>query len=88
MLGERQPEREAASVRVDPAARGFVEEPEGGAVERVHREPDCPPAPTARDGLSQERDVRVVVAQELPVERLGDSPDDRRGGAGRGGAQV
>ena len=43
--------------------------PNSGAVARVHRQTDRPPVPP-RDGLAEERRVRVVAAEDLPVERF------------------
>ena len=66
--------------RAGPAWRPFaaarvVGEAERGAVERVHRQTDRPPV-LPRDGLAEQRRVRVVAAEDQPVERFGCRPDE------------
>ena len=72
-------ERHADAERDRPGARSPSHEVEGeaerGAVERVHRQTDRPPVPP-RDGLAEQRRVRVVAAEHQPVERFGCRPDE------------
>src|SRR6185312_8451409 len=64
------------------------DEPEDSAVRGVDREPGGAPARAARHGLSEQRHVRVVVAQQPLVERLGETPDDGRDRAGGSSSQA
>ena len=66
----REPHREASRGDVEAAARLLVDELEDGAVRDVQREAERAPARSTGDGLAEDRDVRVVAAEEPPIERL------------------
>ena len=70
VLGERHAERQATRLDRDAAAGLVVREPEDGAVHGVDREAERQPGRPARERLAEECDVRVVAAEEAPVDRL------------------
>src|SRR6266536_5106720 len=77
MLEEGQLECEPAGVPGHPARQLVVDEPEDCAVQRVHHESERSPAGAARERLAEDGDVRVVVAEEPPIDGLQRAPDDR-----------
>ena len=76
VLGQRELEGQTRPVR--QPRRLVVDEPEERAIQRMDREPERPPARTARERLPEHRDVRVVVPEQPPVDRLERHPDERR----------
>jgi hypothetical protein len=84
VLGERHPDREPPVADVHAAASCLEGEAEERAVERVECESERTPAGTAHHGLAEDRDVRVVAAEETLVDGLESAPDGRCDRAGRG----
>jgi hypothetical protein len=82
VLDEREAERKPPLINVEPSADAVESETEERAVRRMHNEPEL--AVAAAEGL----DVRVVAAEETLVERLLQSPDRRRHGAGECGTKT
>jgi endonuclease-8 len=76
VLGQRELEAQTTPVR--QPRRLEVDEPEERAIQRMDREPERPPARTARERLPEHRDIRVVVPEQPPVDRLERGPDERR----------
>lgn len=74
--GEVLDERSSESADLSPSAQLGVGHAEEGAVGGVHREPGERPRTRARQSLAEDGDVRVVVPEESPVERLDACPDD------------
>jgi len=73
-----QCELDGQATTVRPARRLVVDEPEDRAVQRVEREPDRPPARSACERLPEHGDIRVVVPEQPPVDRLERGPHERR----------
>src|SRR5439155_17160338 len=61
-------------------------EPEDRAIDGMHREARCAPLPPPRHRLPEQRDVRVVAAEDTFVERLLNPPERCGRRAGRGGS--
>jgi len=70
VLTERQGECERALRRAGSHPECIEHDAERRSVGGVHRESDRPPATSSRHGLAEQCDVRVVAAEEPPVERL------------------
>src|SRR4029077_13330527 len=74
VLRQRQPKRKAPWWHVDTPAQKVEAEAEEGAVSGVQRQPGREPCATARDRLAEQRDIRVVAAEQSGVERLQGGP--------------
>ena len=70
VLCKRQRERQPALIHVDPSPHCVERDSEHRAVRRMHHEAERTPSP------AEELDVRVVAAEDTPVERLLQPPDD------------
>ena len=88
VLDERSRESEAPRIDADSSAYFVERESERRAVRGVERESERTPRRSARKGLAEKRDVRVVAAEDPAVERLQQPPRGRRGGSGKGGAAA
>jgi endonuclease VIII len=76
VLGQRELDPKARALL--PASHLVVDEPEDRTVQGVERQPERPPARTARERLPEDRHVGVVVPEQPPVDRLERRPDERR----------
>jgi hypothetical protein len=75
VLAERHREREDARIEGTPSAHLVVRETEQHAVGHMERRPREPPAAPSRDRLPEDRDVRVVAAEDPAVDGLLQRPD-------------
>jgi hypothetical protein len=85
VFGQGHSEREPSLSDRQSPSRFVVREAEHSAVDRMKRKAQRSPAPFLRERLAENRDVRVVVAEEPNVERLEDAPGhgcERTGGCG------
>jgi endonuclease VIII len=85
---KRHPERQAARLDRTPLADGVEDDAEDRAVQRVESEADRAPMRPPCHRLPEHRNVRVVAAEQPPVERLDQSPGGRGRSAGQGGAEL
>lgn len=67
---KRHPERQAAWLDCKAPAGAVEDDSEDRPVQRVDGEADRAPAPPPRHRFPEHRDVRVVAAEQPPVERL------------------
>ena len=84
VLGESEAERQSARRDRRAAARDVEGEAEGGAVRGMQRDTGKRPGPRAGDELAEQRDIGVVVREDLSVDPLRGRPDERRRGSGCG----
>ena len=84
VLAQRHPEGEPARIDRDAAAQLVERQPEEGAVRDVDRETRRPPVPAGGHCLAEDRDVRVVAAEEPSVEGFLERPHRRGSGARNG----
>jgi hypothetical protein len=80
VLAERHRDGQPPGLDARSVPQLVEREPEERSVRDVYREPGPPPVASARQGLAEDRDVRVVATEELPVDGLLGGPD----GGGRG----
>ena len=84
VLGEREAERQLPWRQRRAAACELEREPEGGAVCCVQCDTRDRPGPRAGRELAEQRDVGVVVREDLSVDPLRRRPDEGRRGSGCG----
>ena len=77
VLRERHSERHGPLSEREPPPRLVEGEPEDRAVRHMDRKAGGPPEPPARHCLPEQRDVRVVTAEQAAVEGLEQPPDGR-----------
>ncbi len=84
VLGECETERQLTRRDRRSAACEVEGEAEGGAVCRMHGDTHDRPDARAGGELAEQRDIGVVVREDLSVDPLRSGPDERRRGSGCG----
>jgi hypothetical protein len=77
VLGERHAEGELPGADGEDTSGLVKREPEHGSIERVDRQPRCPPAGPARHCLTKHGDVGVIAPQKPLVDRFLQRPHHR-----------
>src|SRR5207247_8841962 len=80
---ERELDGKSTRISPEPLGELVIDEPEDRSVHGMDREAQRPPPGAAGEERPYRGNVRVVVAEEPPVDRLQRAPDRRGDGAGR-----